>query len=203
MRLPAFLQPRVLRQVIRALLSKPYTTRFPAEPFEAIEAYRGRPRFDAAHCIGCGACAEVCPPKCIDVSDRLDASPPQRTLVQHMDQCIECGQCERYCPTQAGIRLSNEFDFAGFAPGDFEERVDKELVLCEVCGDVVAPRDQLRWLSDRLGPLAFANPTLMILKGQELGIVDDGVRQSDGEAVRGDRLALQCPRCRRRSAFAA
>jgi hydrogenase-4 component H len=203
MKLPAFLQPRVLKQAIRAALSPPFTTRYPFEPFEPVDAYRGRPRFDEDGCIGCGACAEVCPPKCIDVIEDITASPPRRTLVQHMDQCIECGQCERYCPTGAGIRLTNEFDFTGFAPRDFEERVDKELALCEVCGAVIAPRDQLLWLVNRLGPVAFANPTLLVLKGRELGIVDEGVRSSEGDIHRSDRLALQCPKCRRRSASAA
>ena len=202
MRLPAFLQPRVLAQVIRALLAPPFTTPYPAEPFEPVQAYRGRPRFDADGCIGCGACAEVCPPKCIEVVDRADASPPLRTLVQHMDQCIECGQCERYCPTRRGIRLHNEFDFAGFTPADFEERVEKELALCELCGGVVAPLDQLRWLRARLGAVAFANPTLMVLAARELGVVDEGLTGADGVIGRGSRLALQCPACRRRSAQA-
>ena len=203
MKKPAFLQPRILKQAFRAVFSPAFTTRFPAEPFEPQEAFRGRPRFDADHCIGCGACAQVCPSKCIDVVDDLEASPPMRLLVQHLDACILCGQCERYCPTQEGIRMSREWDFAGFAPEDFEERAGKELVMCEVCGDLVAPADQLRWLAERLGAVSFANPTLMMFTGQRLGYVEQGVRSKSDTALRADRMAIQCPKCRRRTALAA
>ncbi|MDJ0945286.1 MAG: 4Fe-4S binding protein [Kiloniellales bacterium] len=202
MRLPSFLQPRILAQAVRAVLSPPFTTKFPREAFQPVESFRGRPRFDEQACIGCGACAEVCPPKCIDVIDDLEARPPKRRLVQHLDACIWCGQCERYCPTQQGIKLSNEYDCVGFSPEDFEERVEKDLLLCELCGSVLAPVDQIRWLAQRLGPLAFANPTLMMVVSRDLGLVDQGVKGQGEEVLRGDRLTLQCPKCRRKTAFA-
>jgi formate hydrogenlyase subunit 6/NADH:ubiquinone oxidoreductase subunit I len=201
MRKPAFLQPRILRQAVIAAFSRPYTTRFPAEPFEPSERFRGRPRFDADGCIACGACANVCPPKCIEVRD--EPEPPRRVLVQHFDSCIMCGQCERYCPTGAGIRMTTEWDNAGFRPEDFEDRVEKELLLCEVCGDVLAPAAQLDWLARRLGPAAFANPTLAVRTGQRLGYVEEAVRTQSDAPLRADRMALQCPRCRRQTAYAA
>jgi hydrogenase-4 component H len=203
MRLPSFLQTRILAHVIRALFSPPFRTRFPADPVEPIEGFRGRPRFHEESCIGCGACAEVCPPKCIDVIDDLDATPPKRRLVQHLDACIWCGQCEKHCPTGDGIKLSAEYDCAGFAPEDFEERVEKDLLLCDLCGSVLAPVDQIRWLIRRLGPLAFANPMLMMFHGRELGLTDERVRSDGNDLLRSDRLALQCPKCRRKTAHIA
>jgi hydrogenase-4 component H len=203
MRKPAFLQPRILKQAVASVLSPAYTTKFPAEPFEPQDAFRGRPRFDQDSCIGCGACAQVCPPKCIEIIDDAGSVPPKRTLVQHFDACIMCGQCERYCPTGAGIRMSTDWDTAGFGPEDFEEQVEKELVLCEVCGDVLAPADQIAWLTGRLGPLAFANPTLSMHAGIALGYVEPGVKNPADEPLRQDRMAIQCPRCRRQSAYAA
>ena len=203
MRLPAFMQPRILKQAFKAAFSPAFTTRFPAEPYEPQDAFRGRPRFQADDCTGCGACAEVCPPKCIEVIDDISSSPPKRVLVQHLDSCILCGQCERYCPTGAGIRMSLEWDFAGFGPADFEERVEKDLVLCEVCGDVLAPADQLRWLAERLGPASFANPTLSMFAGRASGWVEQGVRSQSDTTLRADRMAIQCPRCKRKTARAA
>ena len=203
MRKPAFLQPRILKMAIRAALGPAYTTRFPAEPYEPQESFRGRPRFNAEACVGCGACAQVCPPKCIEVTDDIDATPPTRRLVQHFDACIMCGQCERYCLTGQGIRMTSEWDNAGFRPEDFEERIEHELVLCEICGEVVAPAAQLEWLADRLGPLSFANPTLSFYSGMRLGYVEQGVRHDADEILRADRMAIQCPRCRRQSAWAA
>ncbi len=203
MRLPAFMQPRILKQALRAVFSPAFTTRFPAEPFEPQDAFRGRPRFNADGCTGCGACAQVCPPKCIEILDDLESSPPRRILVQHLDACIVCGQCERYCPTQKGIRMSHEWDYAGFAPADFEERVEKELVLCEVCGGLLAPADQLYWLAERLGPMSFANPTLAMFSGKRLGYVEAGVKNPSNLTLRADRMAIQCPKCKRRTAAAA
>jgi len=202
-RLPCLLQPRILKQALTALFSKPYTTDFPKKPFEPIPEFRGRPRFHEDRCIGCGACAEVCPPKCIDVLDDPASSPPRRRLVQHVDACIWCGQCERYCPTREGIRLSTEWDTVGFGPGDFEEKIEKELLLCEVCGSVLAPRDQIRWLVERLGPLAFTNPTLLLVAGRDLAVVDPGVENPGPATRRADRITIQCPRCRRETSYAA
>ncbi len=197
MRLPALFQLRVLREALASLFSKRFTTRFPAEPFTPDEAFRGRPRFREEHCVGCGACAQVCPPKCIEVIDELDSERPTRTLVQHLDACIWCGQCERHCPTGAGIELTTEWDCTGVRPEDFEERVQKELLLCEICGGPVAPTDQLRWLYRRLGPLAFANPTLMLVALRDLGTVDPPVTGTSPEVQRADRLRIQCPKCLR------
>lgn len=202
MKLPCLLQFRILKLAIISLFSRPYTTRFPAVPYEPIPQFRGRPRYHADDCIGCGACAEVCPSNCIDLIDDVNADRPMRRLVQHLDACICCGQCERYCPTEKGIKLSNEYDYVGFSRADFEERVEKELLLCECCGEVIAPIDQLRWLVRRLGPLAFTNPTLMLVSARELALVSDGVKITSDKAVRSERVSIQCPKCRRKTSLA-
>lgn len=203
LKLPALLQPRVLKVALGALFSRPYTTDYPDVPYQPPPGFRGRVRFSAEQCIGCGACAEVCPPKCIDVVDDPVASPPTRTLIQHADACIGCGQCERYCPTGEGIRMTDEYITLGFSAEEFEERVEKELVLCEVCGGNLAPTDQLRWLVRRLGPLAFTNPTLMLMAGRDLSLVEKPVKSVGDGVQRADRMRIQCPKCRRATAWSA
>lgn len=203
MKLPCLFQFRILKLAVEALFSKPYTTEFPAEPFKPIEEFRGRPRFSEEDCIGCGACAEVCPANCIDLIDNLKAEVPARKLIHHLDVCICCGQCERYCTSEKGIRMTNEWDFAGFRPEDFMEGVEKELLLCECCGCLLAPKDQIQWLVNRLGPLAFANPTLMLSSQKQLEVVDPGTVPADGLITRSSRLLIQCPKCRRKTAFEA
>jgi hydrogenase-4 component H len=200
MKLPCLLQFRILKLAIVSLFSRPYTTKFPAgEPYQPIEQFRGRPRYDEDECIGCGACAQVCPSNCIDLVDDVSSASPVRRLIQHLDACICCGQCERYCTTEKGIKLSNEYDFVGFAPEDFEEKTEKALLLCECCGEILAPVDQLRWLAKRLGPLTFANPTLMLVSQKDLAVVDEGVKSAT--EGREARVSIQCPKCRRKTAL--
>jgi len=201
-KLPCLLQLRILKLALKSLFSRPYTTRFPKESFEPIPEFRGRPRFHEEDCIGCGACAEVCPSNCIDLVDDVASDPPQRRLVQHLDACICCGQCQRYCTTEKGITLTNEYDFVGFAPEDFEEKVAKALLLCEACGCVIAPVDQIRWLAKRLGPLAFTNPTVMLVAHGDLAVVDPGVKTAPDAVPRMHHVSVQCPKCRRKTALA-
>ncbi len=203
LKLPPLLQPRVLKQALLAIFSRPYTTDFPDVPYQPPASFRGRVRFDADACIGCGACAEVCPPKCIDVVDDVQCESPKRMLIQHVDACIWCGQCERYCPTGEGIRMTSEYIEVGYQPQDFEERIEKELLMCEVCGERLAPVDQLRLLVRRMGPLAFTNPTLMLMAGRDLGVVEKPVKTGGETVQRADRLRIQCPKCRRATALNA
>lgn len=201
MKLPCLFQFRILKLALTSLFSRPFTTRFPAVPYEPIPQFRGRPRYHKDDCIGCGACAQVCPADAITVSDDVQGPQPMRKLVQRVDTCIQCGQCERYCTTEKGIKLSNEYDYAAFSLAGFDEKVEKELLLCEGCGAAIAPLDQLRWLVRRLGPLAYTNPTLMLVSAKELALAGEGVRIDADKAVRAERLSIQCPQCRRQSAL--
>lgn len=48
---------------------------------------------DSDECIGCGACAEICPADAVTMSDDLAEIDP--------DWCIGCGVCAVTCPTEA------------------------------------------------------------------------------------------------------
>ena len=68
------------------------TTRFPQTPPDLPEAFRGRPRLDAARCAdGCRACVEACPTQAVQVEPlRLD-----------LGACVFCPACAAACPTEA------------------------------------------------------------------------------------------------------
>jgi hydrogenase-4 component H len=189
---------RELGEAVKALIRGPATIGFPAEPYEPPEIFRGKPRYYEDDCIGCRACAEVCPSQCIDVVDDTEADPPVRRLAIHYDACIFCGQCELNCTTETGVRLSTEFDLATFDRGECLETVEKPLTLCEVCGAVIGCRDHLLWLAERLGAKRYANPTLMLVSDGELGLVGEAApRDPDRPLSRADTMRILCPTCRR------
>ena len=188
---------RELLEAIKALLKGPYTSRFPYEPHTPPPNFRGKPQFYKDDCIGCGACAEVCPADAIDVTEITDAKPPVRKFELHYDRCIFCGHCELNCTTEKGVRLSQVYDLATFDLAGCVETVEKELVLCEVCGAVVAPKDQLRWIARKVKAKKYANPNLIRISQEELGLVRGLGPRPEIVLERSDVMRILCQKCRR------
>jgi len=189
---------RELKEAVRAAFSRRYTSRYPFEPHTPPEGFRGRPQFDEDGCIGCGACAEVCPALAIEVIDDPDAAPPMRVMEQRWDKCIFCGQCELNCTTKEGIRMTGEYAIATLDRSECRQRIEHELVLCEVCGQTVGTRKHLRWVAEQLGAKAYANPTLIVSAdgGMKLAVPDGG-RPDEPTLARNDMMRVMCPACRR------
>jgi len=191
---------RELKEAIKALIKGPYTSKFPYEPHNPFERFRGKPVFYEKDCMGCTACLQVCPARAIEMEDKAG----KRHLTVHWDTCIFCGQCEANCPTTKGIMLSREFDLATTeARSELKQEIQKELVLCESCKDVIAPKDQILWVARRLGPLLFSNASLIPYYQNQLIelALECSLREpaKEEDFLRSDRLKMLCPRCRRQS----
>jgi len=189
---------RELKEAVRAIVFGPYTSKYPAEPHIPPDGFRGKPEYDEDECIGCGACAEVCPALAITVIDRTGDAPPTRVLEQRSDKCVFCGQCELNCTTKKGIRLTKTYDMSTLDRAECVERIEHELVLCEVCGAIVGAAKHLRWVAEQLGAKAYANPTLIISAdgGMRLASRDAG-RPGEPTLARSDMMRVMCPACRR------
>ena len=67
--------------------------------------------YDAAKCVGCGRCGEVCPHGVFTAKENGDSPsfhktekgtvPIFRAEIVDRDLCMECGACARNCPVDA------------------------------------------------------------------------------------------------------
>ena len=187
---------RELVEAVTSVVKGPYTHKFPAEPTPLPAWIRGKPVYHEADCIGCGACAVVCPVRAIEVKDIEHDGARHRRFELHYDNCVFCGDCVRRCSTQAGITLSDEYELSGFDRSTMIEAVEKELVPCELCSASIAPRDQLLWIHRRLGSMAYANVSVYLAAQTSLGLRDP-LPRDDRPLDRTDSQRILCPSCRR------
>lgn len=189
---------RELGEAIKALVKGPYTSSFPKEMHTPHGNFRGQPKFDQDKCVGCLACEEVCPVEAIDHQDIVDDGRPRRVMIHFTDTCIFCGQCEAACiADHEGIKLSTDWELSLFDRREAFETIEKPLRLCEQCGGVVACKDHLLWIGERLGELAYSNPTLYLTHLEKLGVADKNLDEAAKGEGRADRFKVLCAHCRR------
>src|SRR5579859_1598826 len=66
---------------------------------------------DVDQCLNCGACMDLCPPQCLDMTrpqsgaegqlDGRGSMPWMMALPVQIAKCTGCGVCEIECPTNA------------------------------------------------------------------------------------------------------
>lgn len=189
---------RELKEALTAVFKGPYTHPFPKEPTPVPENLRAAPRYFEEYCIGCGACAEVCPARAISVEDIFENGKAIRRLTCDYGNCIFCGECHLNCTTEKGIQLTPEYELSYFEPSEAKEIIEHELVLCEICGAIIAPKSQLLYLYKKLGTIAYSNPTIYITHIKEMDDSNSHIAPRDDRPVdRWDILRVTCPSCRR------
>lgn len=194
MRLPKL---RELKEAVTAVISPRFTTKFPAEPCVVPENFRGKPEIDPDTCIGCGACVNVCPTRALTQQDDTQADIPLRTIKVSYDACIFCGNCQENCTTEKSINLTNQWDLAGLDRAEMSKEHEYELQLCEKCGALIGTKKHLVWLYEKLGPLAYTNPSLLIAKSGQLTTSPGEIHQPpQQEAQTGDFMRILCPKCK-------
>ncbi len=194
-----FPKVREIMEAVKSLCRAPYTSKFPYKPHVAHRNFRGQPKFNDQKCVGCLACEEVCPVGAIghkDIPD--DPQGAKRIMIHYSDTCIFCGECEAHCiSNKEGIKLSNDWELSFFDRKKSYETIEKKLELCEICGSVVACRDHLKWIAEKIGELTYSSPTLYLSRLKDLGLADENLISSVKDQNRSDRFKILCARCRR------
>jgi hydrogenase-4 component H len=147
------------------------------------------------------------------MADDTQSSPPTRRFVLQYQRCIFCGHCHYNCTTDQGIVQSTDWNLATFDRTDSLTKLDKELLLCEKCGEVISTKDHIRWVARKVGPKAYANPSLALTLEEHPSVVSGQVaaqgkssrRTNTGlcpepeapASQRGDIIRVLCPHCRR------
>ncbi|MEO0294215.1 MAG: 4Fe-4S dicluster domain-containing protein [candidate division WOR-3 bacterium] len=189
---------RELGEAIRALIKGPFTTKFPFESPNIIPEYRGFPEYQEDGCVRCGACAEVCPARAIEVEESEKDGKKFRKMRFLYDVCLLCGQCGALCTTGKGIKYTNNYSKNTFDRKNAIQEVEDELVLCEKCGEIITTKLHLEWIGERLGEKAFANPTIVLSKYTDMSIAEfEGKLIEPEEFLREDWYKILCPTCRR------
>jgi len=92
----------MLLTVLKNLVSRPVTTKYPNVPADIPKGNRGRLDWDMEKCILCGLCQKRCPPLAVT----MDKSAGTISLQVH--RCISCGVCADICPKSA-ITVAQEY----------------------------------------------------------------------------------------------
>lgn len=131
-------------EALFSLFKKPFTVKYPFEPSPAPEGFRGRTEF-TDDCVGCGACAAVCPAEAITVTDEGDI----RVLRVDHGLCIFCSSCQDTCPWE-GINLTGKFEMATLDRKAVYHEVEHDLIFCEGCGHVITTRKHMEKIKEAI-----------------------------------------------------
>ena len=101
---------------------------------------------------------------------------------------------------RVGIRLSKTWNLVTADRTTLRCPVEKDLVFCEDCAHLLGPRDHLRWVADRIGHLAYTNPTLVVSALRDMKVVE-AAPPSNRPLDRRDRIRIQCPKCRQQTSL--
>lgn len=99
----------LLPEVLKSLLKKPFTRRYPKVKPVLPHGFRGKLIHYPDRCIYCGMCARNCPSNCITVDVK------KRIWSQDMGQCLFCSQCVETCheiPKKDALAMGIEYELA-------------------------------------------------------------------------------------------
>jgi Ni,Fe-hydrogenase III small subunit/NAD-dependent dihydropyrimidine dehydrogenase PreA subunit len=113
--------------------------------WRAPEGFRGVPEVNSERCTGCGACAEVCPAKAIEITDKGD----ERTVRFNHAKCIFCATCEEVCPEDA-IEMAARYNVVAKNKAEAMSEAKLKLASCVSCGALFVSPKHIQNIIERI-----------------------------------------------------
>src|SRR5271157_5556769 len=136
-----------IKEALICLRAGRVTFRYPLEPMPAPKRFRGRPTIDGSKCLGCGACAAVCPPRLILMHDQ----DGRRTVELNYSRCTYCARCQEICPVGA-MTCTEDFELATNNRENLSVKVELETVACRDCSTPFMTQRMLKKMIDEFRP---------------------------------------------------
>jgi hydrogenase-4 component H len=136
-----------IKELIFCLKAGRVTLPYPLDRKEPGLGFRGRPVLDGEKCLGCGACAQVCPPRLISVVDDGNT----RNVEVDYSRCTYCARCQDVCPAGA-IKLSSDFEMATGDKKDLKLTAVLKMAHCTKCGAPLMTQKMLDKLANEFSP---------------------------------------------------
>jgi formate hydrogenlyase subunit 6/NADH:ubiquinone oxidoreductase subunit I len=76
---------------------------YPEEREPLADNHKGIHRLDMKTCIGCSACALICPNKTITMVETETGRATKKMPEINLERCLFCSLCEEVCPTKCLI----------------------------------------------------------------------------------------------------
>jgi hydrogenase-4 component H len=118
-----------LKEAMVCLEAGQVTLGYPFVPHAPDANFRGKVKVDTRKCMGCGACANACPSRLIQMSD----TQTERNFLFELGRCTFCAACRDACPQEA-IVLTPQFELATPDTNDLRFHMTFRLAHCIECG---------------------------------------------------------------------
>ena len=128
----------MLQDVLRALIRRPVTQRYPTERHARAERFRGALTFDPSRCTGCCLCEKDCPANALEVI-MVDRASRRFVLKYDMDQCTYCAQCVQSCRFGCLAMSNDQWELAALRKEPFAVYYGRDTDVDAVLAKVARP----------------------------------------------------------------
>jgi len=153
------------------------------------QGFRGNPHVDQAKCVGCGACAHVCPADAIEIAG---SGTERRVRFMHKD-CIFCGSCQDVCPSEAVELRAGRKEWFQTKEASLSEAY-LAVRTCRLCGAAYMPDAQVAWALRRMGEKLSLDASDRGMVERSLGICMECRRKSIAEVREAKRILASLAR---------